>query len=128
MNLTLHREVHTDKSTIGKLYIEESFICYVLEDVVRDVKIKHETAIPAGKYEVIISWSPRFQRQLPLLVGVPGFDGIRIHPGNTDKDTDGCLLPGTTQGVDFVGGSKIAFDKLYAKLLEAKDKIYITID
>jgi len=127
MKLTLKREPSTTKSTPGKLYVDGVFECYTLEDVVRPSKIYGETAIPAGTYKVIINMSNRFKRLLPLLLNVPNYEGIRIHPGNTDKDTEGCILPGVTRSVDFVGNSRVAFDALFAKMQKA-DSIEITIE
>lgn len=116
MKLQLIRNASSAKSTIGRLLIDGTFQCWTLEDVVRPVKIAHETAIPAGTYKVVITESNRFKRRLPLLVDVPGFDGIRIHPGNSDVDTDGCILVGTAPATDWIGGSRAAFDALFAKL------------
>lgn len=127
MKLKLERFEHQAKATIGKLYIDDVFECYTLEDVVRDAKIQNETAIPAGTYQVLITWSPRFQRQLPLIVEVQGFDGIRIHPGNTDKDTDGCILVGKSYSEDFITDSRVTFDALYQKLLTDKNNLSIEI-
>lgn len=127
MKLRLERFEHQQKSTIGKLYVDDVFFCYTLEDVVRNVKIQNETAIPAGTYQVLITWSPRFQRQLPLIVEVQGFDGIRIHPGNTDKDTDGCILVGKSYSEDFVSDSRVTFDALFQKLLTDKNSLSIEI-
>ena len=90
MELTLTRTDFTNDSTIGELSVNGKFECFTLEDKVRPVKIKGMTAIPAGAYEVVINFSERFQRPLPLLLNVPNFDGIRIHAGNTAKDTEGC--------------------------------------
>src|SRR5690348_2405952 len=100
MKLKLIREEFTDESTIGRLYVDDVFECYILEDVVRDEKIQNETAIPYGTYEVEITYSPKFGRYLPMLLNVPNYTGIRIHPGNTAKDTDGCLLTGTSDSKD----------------------------
>lgn len=129
MDLHLIRKIYTKKSTIGELSVDGKFQCYILEDIVRPAdaeKVYGKTAIPAGTYQIQITMSNRFQRFLPLLIGVPGFEGIRIHPGNTDGDTDGCLLPGKTQGKDFVGSSVIAFEELFAKMKASHD-ISITI-
>lgn len=120
MNLVLERTDFTDKSTIGELYHDNEFLCFVLEDVVREEKIKNETAIPYGKYEVVVTYSPRFRRNLPLLLDVPNYSGVRIHPGNKASDTEGCFLPGTRKGTDFVFESKKAFDSLYKKIVDAK--------
>jgi hypothetical protein len=66
---------------------------------------------------------------LPLLLAVPNFDGIRIHPGNTDADTEGCILVGVERLQDRIGQSKIAFEKLFDRLLTAAkiEKIFIEI-
>ena len=101
MKLLLEREPSTEKFTRGRLYllnakIKENgaklFICHTLEDVQRDVKIKAETAIPWGMYKVVITMSNRFKRRLPLLLDVPNFEGVRIHGGNSEKNTEGCIL------------------------------------
>lgn len=127
MKLLLERQDLTDESTIGKLYVDGEFECYTLEDVLRPgQKVYGETAIPAGTYEVIITLSPRFKRKLPLLVKVPGFDGVRIHPGNTKDDTEGCILVGTARKPNMVLNSRVAFNRLFAKL-EKADKIELTI-
>ena len=95
MLLTLDRQPSWRDTTLGLLWVGGAFQCYALEDQVRHgAKIPGVTAIPAGRYRVDITWSPRFGRRLPVLLDVPGFDGVRIHPGNTEHDTEGCLLPG----------------------------------
>ena len=116
MQLVLERNASDVEATIGKLYIDDVFFCYTLEDVQRDVKIQNETAIPTGTYKVLITMSPKFKRLLPLLIDVPGFDGIRIHPGNTAKDTDGCILVGDSFTRDFVTNSVTTFNKLFDKI------------
>ena len=118
MKLQLKLIKSTPLSTISGLYIDGVFECFVLEDPIRPkgVKVAGNTAIPAGEYAIIISFSPRFKRELPLLVGVDGFEGIRIHPGNTPDDTEGCLLPGTSFGDDRVNESRKAFEQLWGKL------------
>ena len=100
-----------------------------MEDKVRPVKIKGETAIPAGRYEVIINFSQRFGRMLPLFLNVPNFEGVRIHPGNTAADTEGCILVGETKDAEFIGQSKLAFEGLFNKLKTASEseKIFIEI-
>jgi hypothetical protein len=126
MKITVKRLHKTDTSTIGELLIDGIFECYTLEDVERPVKIKSETAIPKGTYKVIINQSNRFKRLLPLLLNVPNFEGVRIHSGNTNHDTEGCILVGRTRGNNYVGQSRKAFDKLFKKMQGAKD-ITITI-
>lgn len=83
MTLILQRTHEVGDTTFGKLYLNDmTFLNYTLEDKVREIKIKHQTAIPAGTYEIIINKSERFKQMMPLLLDVPGFDGIRIHKGN----------------------------------------------
>ena len=120
MKLELKRFEYGNNYTIGRLYVDGVYQCFVLEDVVRPVgvKVKEETAIPKGTYKVIIDFSNHFQKNMPHILDVPMFAGIRIHSGNTDKDTEGCLLVGETWvGGDNISGSKIAFGKLYHKML-----------
>jgi hypothetical protein len=126
MQITVKRLHKTDTSTIGELSIDGLFECYTLEDVERSVKIKNETAIPKGTYKVIINQSNRFKRLLPLLIDVPGFEGVRIHSGNSNHDTEGCILVGRTRSKDFIGQSRKAFEKLFKKMQAAKN-ITITI-
>jgi len=129
MELQVKRTDFTDNSTIGELSVNGQFECYTLEDKVRPVKIAGKTAIPAGRYEVIIDLSQRFGRLLPLLLNVPDFEGVRIHPGNTAANTEGCILVGDEKSQDLVGKSRAAFDRLFAKLSAAaeKEKIYLEI-
>lgn len=96
MKLTLKRNFKGADYTIGKLYIDGHYFCDTLEDTVRPAnkKIAGKTAIPAGNYKVIKSYSPRFKKILPEILNVPNFTGVRIHAGNTAKDTDGCILLG----------------------------------
>ena len=94
MKLFLQRIAQTPEYTIGRLEINGKFFCHTLEDAVREEKIAGKTAIPAGTYQVIVNRSPKFKRDLPLLLDVPNFEGIRIHRGNTAKDTSGCILVG----------------------------------
>lgn len=116
MKLTLIRKQSSASCTQGELLLDGVHECYTLEDVVRPVKVAGITAIPAGTYKVIVTMSPRFGRLLPLLVDVPGFSGVRIHPGNTSADTEGCILVGDVPALDFLGRSRVAFDRLFAKL------------
>lgn len=126
MKIAIKRLHKTENSTIGELTIDGKFECYTLEDKERDVKIKGDTAIPTGTYKVIINQSNRFKRLLPLLINVPNFEGVRIHAGNSNHDTEGCILVGMNRSVDYITKSRKAFDSLFAKMQKAKD-ITITI-
>lgn len=121
MELKLIRKDFGEKATEGELYIRE---CFTLEDRVREpgVKVPKETAIPYGRYRVVIDFSNRFQRNMLHILNVPMFEGIRIHAGNTDKDTEGCILVGQDKAVldpDFIGASKIALAILFDKVQAA---------
>ena len=127
MKILIKRLHRTDKSTIGELSIDGVFECYTLEDVERDVKIKSETAIQKGVYKCVITYSNRFKKYMPLLLNVPNFKGIRIHTGNTNNDTEGCILVGNNRGLDFISNSRIAYNNLLEKLKKAEKKEEIII-
>lgn len=129
MILELKRKIFTDDSTIGELSIDGVFFCYTLEDKVRDAKIYGITAIPYGKYEMIVSFSNRFKQYMPLLLKVPGFEGIRIHAGNKSADTEGCILVGSSKSLNFIGKSRVTYRSLFAKIKLAvkKEKLFINI-
>jgi hypothetical protein len=118
LKLTVLRTNYTDRSTIGELHIDDVFECYTLEDVVRapGVKVPGKTAIPAGSYKVVLDYSNRFKKYKPHILDVPMFDGIRIHSGNTDADTEGCILVGTAKSLNAIEGSGRAFADLFQKL------------
>ncbi|SFW39549.1 hypothetical protein SAMN05216414_1347 [Nitrosovibrio sp. Nv17] len=130
MEMLLTRKHETAGYTAGSLYLLE---CYTLEDQERERKIAGETAIPAGRYQVVVTHSNRFKRPLPLLLDVPGFTGIRIHPGNTAADTEGCILVGADDGNPddaWLGRSREAFVPLFEKIqaaLTAGERVWITI-
>ena len=136
MQLTVERFLFTEKDTIGRLLINGVHQCYTLEDVVRPdgaPKVFGGTAIPYGTYPVILSMSPHFGTVLPELQNVPNFEGIRMHGGNTDADTEGCIL--CAQQIAFENGepilahgtSKIAVDALLAVLRATTETITINI-
>lgn len=117
MKLTVRRLELTGQSTIGRLAVDGVDFCWTLEDVVRaGPKVPGQTAIPAGTYAVQLTMSNRFKRVLPLLLNVPGFEGVRIHPGNTAADTEGCILVGLGHVDDGITDSRKAFDALFARL------------
>ncbi len=124
MNLQLIRYDLDINRTIGKLSIEGVYFCYTLEDTFREIKIPKMTCIPYGQYDVIIDDSSRFGRPMPHVLNVPGFDGVRIHAGNTARDTDGCILVGMNRTPDSVGDSRRAFDSLFARMQAAFDAKY----
>ena len=134
MELKVQRIAKRDTYTIGRLYIDGERFCDTLEDRVRDLtkeaKVKGQTAIPTGRYRVYLTYSPRFKRILPLLDSVPHFTGVRIHRGNTAKDTEGCILVGYNREVGKVLDSAATEQRLMAVLQNAVNKgeqIYITI-
>jgi len=138
MLIELKRTLKLPKCTLGDMYVDGKFVCYVVEDTVREVvgtpvaswKIPHVTAIPVGTYEVIIDMSNRFKKLLPLIKNVSGFEGVRIHSGNTAEDTEGCLIVGNIKMVAGVGQSKVAMAKLQPMIqaaLDRKEKVQLTI-
>lgn len=127
MNIKVKRLHRTENSTIGEMFIDGKFECYTLEDKEREVKIKCETAIPKGTYKVIINYSNRLKKQMPLLLNVPGFEGVRIHAGNSNHDTEGCILVGQARTTDYITKSRKAFDLLFTKMKLAKT-ITLTIE
>ena len=125
MKLRLERDLCGDTCSAGQLFIDDQFQCYTLEDKDRwleagGIKINGVTAIPRGHYRVEITFSNRFQRELPILLDVPGFIGVRIHPGNTSADTEGCILVGESRTATFVGKSRLAFADLFEKMIAAR--------
>ena len=132
MELKIIRKEFTESSTIGDFIIDNEFFCYSLEDTVREegVKISGLTAIPEGRYRVIVDRSTRFRRAMPHILNVPNFEGIRIHNGNYPKDTEGCPLLGFTKSKDFVGDSRNAFNQFFDKLYMAlrDEECWITIE
>ena len=142
MELTLKRETFTEESTIGSLSIDGKFECFILEDKDRGLsdsmplaeivatKVYGLTAIPYGRYEIDWTLSNRFKIFMPILLKVKGYEGIRIHKGNTAIDSLGCLICGTRKKNNMVTESTMATKKLYDKIEAAKkqgNKIFITI-
>lgn len=133
MELKLKRTKLADTYTLGELFIDNKFFCYTVEDKVRDTnsdgdlddsgetKVYGETAIPSGTYKVILSMSNRFKKLMPEVLNVKGFEGIRIHAGNTALDSHGCIIVGLTKSLNGVASSRNAFVKLMATLDGVKD-------
>lgn len=125
MKITVERDTFSDVSTTGKLYIDGVHDgIFTLEDTDRFLdqggeKVYGKTAIPAGTYQVDVTWSPHFNRRLPILLDVPGFAGVRIHTGNDPDDTEGCLLVGLSREGSFVGNSRLAFSRLFPLIDDA---------
>ena len=129
MKLELRRTWVTAQATIGELFVDGIFECYTLEGALRSdgVKIAHQTCIPAGRYAIALTYSNRFKVIMPQLLNVPGFEGIRIHPGNSAVDTSGCILVGRKRGVDWIGESRLAYAQLYRHLAVAVGSVVIDI-
>ena len=142
MEILLKREYKKKDYTIGKMYINGEYFCDTLEDTdrcltmtmslaeIKEVKEYGRTAIPTGRYQVAYTYSPRFKKNLPLLLNVPAFDGVRIHSGNTHKDTEGCILLGENKAVGKVLNSRKTMDEFLRILkpaIEACEDIWITI-
>lgn len=132
MKLLLRRIAKRDTYTIGRLYIDGKYFCDTLEDTdrnltsemdeeyIRQQKVYGKTAIPSGVYQVEITYSPKFRKNMPLVKDVKGFSGIRIHSGNTDKDTEGCILVGKNTKVGMVTDSRKTYNALFSKLSNPK--------
>lgn len=127
MELRLERLWPKAEYTVGRLYIDGELFCDTLEDKVADVnrngeldgperKVPGKTAIPYGTYKISYGWSPKFGRNLPRLLNVTAFDGILIHPGNTAKDTAGCILVGLNTEVSRLTQSRLYSDELNKRI------------
>ena len=142
MKLRLERKYRCSNYCIDKLYINNEYFSDALEDPdrgltdtmsleeIKKIKIKGNTCIPYGTYNITITYSPRFKKNLPLLNNVKGFDGIRIHSGNKPQDTEGCLLLGFNKVKGQVIDSRVTTDKLIAQIQQALnkgEKVTITI-
>ena len=117
MKLRLRREpTLLDRVTFGDLYIydreTEGWQCFTLEDAVRAVKIKHQTAIPFGTYNLALYNSPKFGPETLHLLDVPNFEYVHIHSGNTENDTDGCILVGAKREGAHIYESRLALAAL----------------
>lgn len=139
MILTLKRKWFKENYTIGDLYIDGIWFSNTVEDkdrglddsmeesTIKSRKVYGETAIPLGTYKVEITYSPKFKKNLPLLYNVKGFEGIRIHSGNTAKDSLGCIIVGKNKKVGMVLDSRSTMTKLMKILTNTKENIWLII-
>lgn len=141
MNITVIRKEFTDNYTLGELYVNDVFFCYTMEDKdrgvdeddstqdIKRVKIAKRTAIPYGDYRIILSYSKKLKRFLPLILDVPAFRGIRIHKGSTHEWSSGCILVGMKRGSDKLLNIVEAETKLLdiMKTVNETEAIYIKI-
>ena len=150
MKLTLKRIAHKEGYTIGRLYIDDAYFCDTLEDrergleqampldMIKRIKVKGETAIPTGTYELSMRHiSPKYSRKkafaftggvMPRLLNVPGYEGVLIHSGNTAADSEGCILVGENKAVGKVLNSMATFKALWSVLNHRKSEpITITV-
>ncbi len=143
MELKVKRNKKADKFTAGRFSINGVEKYFTIEDtdrglssvmnpdVVGHLKVFAQTAIPTGRYEVVVNFSNHFQKNMPLLIGVVGFEGVRIHSGNKPEDTEGCILIGYEDSSDgFMGESRHAYEDLMTEINKIKEteKIFITIE
>jgi hypothetical protein len=140
MELTVDRYQHNPQETIGRFYIDGVYQCYTLEDQHRDIKVKGDTRIPSGRYEVKLRREgghhmkyakkfPDIHKGMLHVIDVPNFQFILIHVGNTELDTMGCLLVGLSKTGKTIGQSVAAYKKIYppiAKALIEGKKVFIT--
>lgn len=127
MKIKVDRIYKGESYTIGKMYLNGEYFCDTLEDAIRPVKIPNETAIPAGTYKVEVTYSPRFKRNLPLLIDVPNYTGIRIHNGSNKDHTSGCILVGFNTSKGILSDSRKISDQLTEKLKSLSEPIEIEI-
>ena len=137
MKLRIIRESFPANATIGKLYVNGKYECATLEDEDRKLeeggeKVYGRTCIPRGHYDVLITYSNRFKRELPLVHYVPQFEGIRIHPGNGPEHTEGCILVGSlNEAGNRLVMSRISFNALFTKMefaLERGESITLDVE
>ena len=142
LHVTLIRKYRKEKYTIGQLYENGVFLCNTMEDrdrglnnnmsasAILKIKVPNETAIPTGTYKIVVSESPKFHRELIEVVGVPGFVGIRVHRGNSERDSSGCILPGINSEKGKVTDST-KYEELLTKKVKAamarNEECYLTI-
>lgn len=141
MELKVERFQHNENETFGKFYIEGVYQCFTLEDPYKEKKVWGETRIPEGRYKVELrkaggfhekyteKFGKDFHRGMLHVTNVPNYTYILIHIGNTNKDTNGCLLVGTGKTKNSITNSTLAYKKIYppiAKALEEGKEVWIT--
>ena len=140
MLIKIDRKWKKEKYTISNVYVngkrftDGKNYCNALEDTDRGLtsdmtvdkilnnKVYGKTAIPKGEYIITITYSLSFKRKLPLVNAVKGFTGVRIHSGNSAKDTHGCILIGRNDVVGKITNSRYWFKLLYADIKKALDR------
>jgi hypothetical protein len=137
--ISVVRKPSKNGATIGDVYVDGVRDCYSLEDEIREIpgrpvsewKVPGKTAIPSGKRRLVLTKSQRFGKVLPEILLVEGFSGVRIHAGNTQADTDGCILVGEEVHGDTITRSKEALLELMAAISQALDggeSVFIEIE
>ena len=128
MQVLLTRNWKKPDYTIGRIFVNNAFFSNSMEPTdrglrqdmplaeIKRLKIKNKTAIPTGTYKVMMTWSAKYQKKMPEIMKVPGFDGVRIHPGNYPKDTKGCVLPGENSVRGMVVNSTKYFNQFVSML------------
>lgn len=140
---TLRRIARKPSYTIGRLYCDSTYLCDTIEDcdrglsqsmplqTIKSKKIHGATAIPTGTYEVVYTFSPKYKKNMPRLLNVPGYEGILIHTGNTAADTEGCLIVGRNKVVGKVLESRDTYNNIVLPALkkawQQSEKVFITI-
>ena len=121
----LRKKQKREKYTIGKLYLDDVYFCDTIEDKdrglnqtmsINDIKKKKiygETAIPTGTYQLVIDYSNRFKKNMAHILNVPGYEGIRLHTGNSASDSLGCIIVGKNKVVGKVVESRDTYNKLF---------------
>ncbi len=135
MELILKRKYKKADYTIGKLYLDMKYICDTMEPPVRNItstmsvktinRVKEQygaTAIPPGRYPIVINWSRKFGKWLPLLVGVKGYRGVRIHAGGKPSETQGCILPGFNRRKGYILQSIVCMNTIMRLLQDCFDE------
>jgi hypothetical protein len=142
MEIEVIRRHFKEQYTIGKMLIDKVYFCETLEDPIRDLKdlnhdndfdepgegkIYGQTAIPCGRYQIIVTYSPKFGKRLPELLKVPGFTNIRVHCGADAKHTEGCILVGENKITGRLINGPYYQTKLVQLMDECESKIFITV-